>query len=35
MRSVTLLSFAIASAIGWFPCGELRAEPDYKSKSGT
>jgi polyisoprenoid-binding protein YceI len=34
MRSVTLLSIAIASSIGWFPCSELRAEPGYKSKSG-
>ena len=34
MRSVTLLSIAIASSIGWFPCSDLRAEPGYKSKSG-
>jgi polyisoprenoid-binding protein YceI len=34
MRSVTLLSIAIASSIGCFPCSELRAEPGYKSKSG-
>jgi hypothetical protein len=34
MRSATLLSIAIASSIGWFPCSELRADPGYKSKSG-
>jgi polyisoprenoid-binding protein YceI len=34
MRPVTLLSIAIASSIGCFPCSELRAEPGYKSKSG-
>jgi polyisoprenoid-binding protein YceI len=34
MRSVALLSIAIATSIGCFPCSELRAEPGYKSKSG-
>jgi hypothetical protein len=34
MRSVTLLSIAIASSIGCVPCSELCAEPGYKSKSG-
>jgi polyisoprenoid-binding protein YceI len=29
-----LVPIAIASAIGCFPCSELRAEPGYKSKSG-
>jgi len=34
MRSGMLVPIAIASAIGCFPCSELRAEPGYKSKSG-